>query len=138
MAGLDWTDIYVAGGSILGCLLKNANGFHHSDIDLFLRTDSVEEADKLLSRIYTTIKTNCSKSHGPDVPIETFKTRRTVSIRAPFRSFQVVVKLNWSLMDVLFKFDVDCCSAGFDGNTVWVSERCRRAIVKRCGIPFGF
>eukprot|EP01122_Echinamoeba_exundans_P011680 TRINITY_DN4727_c0_g1_i1.p1 TRINITY_DN4727_c0_g1~~TRINITY_DN4727_c0_g1_i1.p1 ORF type:complete len:567 (-),score=100.96 TRINITY_DN4727_c0_g1_i1:498-2198(-) len=127
--GLDWTNIYVAGGSVLGCLLKNPIGFQHSDIDMFLRADSEAEADALLRRIFDCIKANSAKFS--DQPVETYKSMRTVNVRAPFRNFQVVCQLNWSLMDVLFKFDVDCCCAGFDGERIWVSERCQRSIVKR-------
>jgi hypothetical protein len=96
---------------------------------MFLRADSEAEADALLRRIFDCIRTNSAKNS--DQPVETYKSMRTVNVRAPFRNFQVVCQLNWSLMDVLFKFDVDCCCAGFDGERIWVSERCQRSIAKR-------
>ena len=29
-------------------------------------------------------------------------------------------------------FDIDSCTAGYDGSRVWCLPRCRRALTKRC------
>ena len=34
--GLDWSNVFVAGGAILGCLSSETSGYKSSDIDLFI------------------------------------------------------------------------------------------------------
>ncbi len=36
LEGLDWTNLFVAGGAVLGCMKGMGEGFQSSDIDLFL------------------------------------------------------------------------------------------------------
>jgi len=38
--------------------------------------------------------------------------------------FQVILRLYKTVSEILHGFDVDSCCLGFDGNTIWATERC--------------
>ncbi|CAN0459671.1 unnamed protein product, partial [Ectocarpus sp. 12 AP-2014] len=61
------------------------------------------------------------------------RSLRTVTLVSefPFRKIQIVLRLYKTLAEVLHGFDVDACSVGFDGHTVWATNRAARAICKR-------
>lgn len=45
--GLDWTNVFAAGGAILACLSKEQEGYKSSDIDLFVYgLDNDEDANR--------------------------------------------------------------------------------------------
>lgn len=127
--GLDWTNIFIAGGAVLACLQPDGmTKYPTSDIDIFVHgIDDDEQANNLLKHIHSTIKAN---TQGEGIVI---RTRRTVTIinSYPYRHTQVILRLYKSPAQVLLGFDVDCCTFGYDGNTVWAMERGRRALTKR-------
>jgi hypothetical protein len=65
--GLDWSNLFVAGGCILACLFPGfeANmqspGFKATDIDMFIYGLSPEQANAKLRHIYDVLKTNNGK-----------------------------------------------------------------------------
>ena len=137
---LDWSNVFVAGGSVLGCLLptgasnpREKRAFYHkdayknSDIDLFIYGLSPEEANKKMMQIYECVSESIP---GADEVIA-FRSRHAVTIVSvfPFRHIQIVLRLYKSPAEVLMGFDIDACAVGFDGSSVWMSPRAHHAIV---------
>ncbi|KAJ3340377.1 hypothetical protein HDU93_007102 [Gonapodya sp. JEL0774] len=48
------------------------------------------------------------------------------------KRIQVVLRLYRSPAEILMGFDVDSCTAGFDGSRVWMTSRCARSLIERC------
>jgi len=48
----------------------------------------------------------------------------------PCRHVQIILRLYKSPAEVLFGFDIDSCTVGYDGQRVWMMERGRRALTK--------
>jgi hypothetical protein len=152
LEGFDWVKhgVFACGGAVLGCLLTNNVGFHHADVDLFLCVDTTDAAQEALRAIVETITRNTAKI--TDKPVETFRTKRSISVRTGYRTYQIVTTLYRNLEDVLFAFDVDACCVGFRGNGVattttntttnnnegcaWVTPRAKRAITKRYNLVY--
>jgi len=44
--------------------------------------------------------------------------------------FQVILRLYKTVSEILHGFDVDSCCLGFDGNTIWATERCIFSLTK--------
>jgi len=126
--GLDFTNVFVAGGAVLGCLSSNQDGYRSSDIDLFLYgISSEEEASQKVRSIYRQIVSN-TKGKG-----DVIRTARALTIlcQYPFRHIQIILRLYRSPAEVLLGFDIDSCCVGFDGTDVWCQERFKRALTKR-------
>lgn len=124
--GLDWNNVFAAGGSVVGCLNSSAGG-SGSDIDLFIwGLDSDEEANAKLRHIHQVLQKN-QKSKG-----DVIRTSRAVTFigEYPYRHVQVILRRYKSPAEVLLGFDIDSCSAGFNGTRAMVMERFRRAITK--------
>lgn len=64
---------------------------------------------------------------------EVIRTSRAVTIlnSYPYRHVQIILRLYRSPAEVLLGFDIDACTFGFDGRSVWAMERGRRALNKR-------
>eukprot|EP01127_Copromyxa_protea_P013859 TRINITY_DN376_c0_g1_i1.p1 TRINITY_DN376_c0_g1~~TRINITY_DN376_c0_g1_i1.p1 ORF type:complete len:888 (+),score=171.53 TRINITY_DN376_c0_g1_i1:42-2666(+) len=126
--GLDWNNVFVAGGAVLGCLNAEQDGYRSSDIDLFVHgiTDEAEANEKLKS-IYNTVINN-TRGKG-----DVIRTKRAITILCtyPYRHVQVILRLYKSPAEVLLGFDIDSCCVGFDGTDVWCQERFKRALTKR-------
>ncbi|KAJ3294904.1 hypothetical protein HK104_003182 [Borealophlyctis nickersoniae] len=139
---LDWSNIFAAGGSILGCLapvpedVGTAPGklrehlrkeYPGSDIDLFIYGLDEEAAKAKMQKIFENYVDSC--------PYETiaFRTPHAVTIvsQYPFRHVQIVLRLYKSPAEVLMGFDVDCCGVGFDGERVWSTRRAHHAIMSQ-------
>ena len=66
--GVDWSNLFVAGGSILGCLTSFGGnrfdsldyGFHNADIDIFIHGLNPEEATKKIFDVCEKINKNVS------------------------------------------------------------------------------
>ena len=64
----------------------------------------------------------------------------------PYRHVQIVLRLyrytdnssikplivDRNISEVLIGFDIDCCSVGYDGTTIYAIPRSRRALNTRC------
>lgn len=146
LASLNWKNVFVAGGSILKCMMNpngNTNGnqaspattgdastvnFNGSDIDLFLYDLTPEAANEKIKEIHAVVTRN---SNGK--PPHIIRTRYAITILGdyPLRHIQIVLRLYKSPAEVLIGFDVDACTVGFDGEKVWASKRARRALTKQ-------
>jgi BTB/POZ domain len=42
-------------------------------------------------------------------------------------TIQIILRLYKSPLEILYGFDVDCCSCAYDGHNLWMSERCKVA-----------
>eukprot|EP01087_Luapelamoeba_hula_P016105 TRINITY_DN4921_c0_g1_i2.p1 TRINITY_DN4921_c0_g1~~TRINITY_DN4921_c0_g1_i2.p1 ORF type:complete len:694 (-),score=127.78 TRINITY_DN4921_c0_g1_i2:30-2111(-) len=128
-AGLDFSNVFIAGGSVLAALTNKQGGdtYGKSDIDVFIYgiTDDAA-ANAKLKHIHDVIQRTSSQC-------AVIRTKRTVTFinSYPYRHVQVILKLYKSPAEVLLGFDVDCCTFGFDGEKVWSMERGHRAVVKR-------
>jgi len=143
LRNLNWDNVFAAGGSILAALLplpeKAAASrqtkrlyYHHeaykgSDIDLFFYGLDEKQANEKLKEIYFLI---CDAFPDPTMQPVCFRTSHAVTIvsKFPYRHVQVVLRLYKSPAEVLVGFDVDSCSVGFDGSSVWMTPRCHNSL----------
>jgi hypothetical protein len=129
LAGMNWSNVFLAGGAVLGSLSNDQKEFYQkSDIDLFiygLNTD--DEANKKLKEIYNLVAKN---SNQKPLVLRTFRAV-TILIPFPYRHVQVILRFYKSPTEVLLGFDIDSCCVGYDGDKVWCMERFRRALTKR-------
>lgn len=131
--GFDWSNVLVAGGAVLACLLPGSDErdlFADTDIDLFLYGLDAAQATAKLRAIYNGV---CRAVGGET---QVVRTGNAVTIIAgfPHRHVQLVLRLYKSPAEVLLGFDIDACAVGFDGRRVWAVPRSRRAIVQRRNI----
>lgn len=153
--GLDWNNVFVAGGAVLGAAVSEDTGYRSSDIDIFLYgiTDEAVANEKVrspfpstsrpfsprpsicsldltwkLRTIYQTVVANTNGGNGDVV-----RTHRAITIlnAYPYRHVQIILRLYKSPAEVLMGFDIDSCCIGYDGTDVWCMERFRRALTKR-------
>lgn len=126
--GLDWTNVFCAGGAVLANLVADNSSYNSSDIDLFLYgVESDEVANAKLREIHALIVRNTG-GRG-----DVIRTARAVTIlnAGPYRHVQVVLRVYKSPAEVLLGFDIDSCTVGFDGQNVYCMERFKRAMTKR-------
>lgn len=129
--GMDWSNLFLAGGAVLACVLPEAEGsggFAGSDLDLFVYgLDSEEAANARVRHVHETIRRN-AQSRGHLV-----RTNRAVTILGehPVRHVQIILRLYASPTEVLLGFDIDACCIGFDGRRVLCLERCALALARR-------
>eukprot|EP00029_Vermamoeba_vermiformis_P008738 TRINITY_DN4171_c0_g1_i1.p1 TRINITY_DN4171_c0_g1~~TRINITY_DN4171_c0_g1_i1.p1 ORF type:complete len:2196 (-),score=786.80 TRINITY_DN4171_c0_g1_i1:32-6574(-) len=127
--GLDWSNVFVAGGAVLGSLMNitDRSGFKDSDIDMFLYGLTEEEANDKLKHIYFIVQSNTKAT------CEVIRTKNAVTIlgQYPYRHIQIVLRLYKSPAEILMGFDIDACTVGFDGDKVWGLPRAQRALTKR-------
>jgi hypothetical protein len=140
---LDWSNVFVAGGSVLACLMPldakrtesnaakrkyyHTDGYKSSDIDIFLYGLSEAEAEAKVRHIYDAI---CEALY---VDVVVFRTKHALSIVSewPYRHIQVICRLYKSPAEVLIGFDVDCVGVGYDGKDVLCLPRAHRALTQR-------
>lgn len=139
---IDWSNVVVAGGSILTMLtaekLGDANKMQQwfdktdnfGDIDIFLYGLSDRQATKKLYDIYDNIK----KIMKTEVYCVRGPRAITFVSKYPYRHIQVILKNFSSVAEILNSFDVDCCCVAYDGNNVWTNERAMRAINQKINV----
>ncbi|EIW81880.1 ankyrin [Coniophora puteana RWD-64-598 SS2] len=140
----DWSNIVVAGGSILACLSPlpdeaaqtrrtlrkwfHAEATPTSDIDMFLYGLTPTEAEKKIDYIYRMVR--------DAIPwdVTCVRTKHTVSIHSqyPYRAIQIVLRLYQSPAEILAGFDIDAPCCLYDGNKVWVNPRSLIALMRQC------
>ncbi|KAJ7776442.1 hypothetical protein B0H16DRAFT_1302341, partial [Mycena metata] len=133
LENLDWNNVLVAGGIVLGTLLAVKNpgapdAFNYitdqwesSDIDIYLYGLSAAQATIKAQSIYNTFKANLLDG-TPSFVVKNSKTI-TFYTRHPLRRVQTILKLGKTPKDILLNFDLDVCAVGWDGNTVWMLPR---------------
>lgn len=140
LKGLDWSNIFVAGGIVLGTLLTpavsgaNAPGeWQSSDIDMYifgLNNPTLVQAK--IQHIAATYKKNLP----PGSPFLVVRNSQTITLYSewPRRRVQIVLKLVRSPREVLLNFDLDICACGFDGFDVYLLPRCARTLESKSGL----
>lgn len=132
LRGLDWSNVIVAGGSVLTTLLHVDQardydfGLVRPDIDIYLYGLSVEEANTKMEHIYKVWERNLP-AYSPRLVIKSARTIEYVA-EYPSRRIQIILKLQPQPIDVLLKFDLDVCAVLFDGNGLLMLPRCARAL----------
>ena len=135
-SGLNWNNIFIAGGSILSCLsnefsssIEQGNPFHSSDIDLFIYGLSPFEANQKLNHIYNIVKKN-SNSLGN---LSVIRSSHAITILGefPYRHVQIILRIYQSPAEILMGFDIDCCCFGYNGSRVYCLPRSYRSITKQ-------
>mmetsp|Transcript_11094 Transcript_11094/g.16738 ORF Transcript_11094/g.16738 Transcript_11094/m.16738 type:complete len:725 (-) Transcript_11094:141-2315(-) len=138
LKGMDWSNTFAAGGSVIRCLdlagQSREDESKGSDVDLFLYGLSDEQANAKIKSIYNTVLSNAqSMQKGKMQAAEIIRTKNAVTIigQYPMRHVQIILRMYRSPAEVLMGFDIDSCTAGYDGSRVWCLPRCRRALTKR-------
>ncbi|KAJ7188236.1 hypothetical protein C8R46DRAFT_848497, partial [Mycena filopes] len=126
LRNLDWANILVAGGMVLGTLTFSATKWDSSDVDIYIYGLSADEATAKIRHIYETFRNNLP-SRTPTLAVRN-STTITFYAQWPLRRIQIVLKLVNSPKDVLLNFDLDICAMGWDGTNVWMLPRAARAI----------
>ncbi|KAJ7124079.1 hypothetical protein C8R43DRAFT_1031247 [Mycena crocata] len=133
LKNLDWSNIVVAGGIVLGTLLAVdgappdvAAQWAASDIDVYVYGLGPKAANAKLRHLFETFKANLPRG-TPTLVVRNAKTV-TFYARYPLRRVQVVLKLVRSPRAVLLNFDLDVCAMGWDGNELWMLPRAARAL----------
>lgn len=115
--GLNWENIFLAGGSVLSCITKpdedaeSAKKFNHhrimnrtSDLDLFIYGANQETAENVIKHIYNTIANNV-KTH-----VLVARSQLSITLMANgYRMVQIILRLYKSIPEILMGFDIDCC-----------------------------
>ncbi|TRM65507.1 hypothetical protein BD626DRAFT_616231 [Schizophyllum amplum] len=138
--GLDWANVCVAGGLILGALLTpdlqdghagnaaahKAEEWATSDIDVYIHGLGPEAANSKIAHIADVVRGNLPK----DAPFLLVRNSQTITLysKFPTRRVQIVLKLVESPREVLLNFDLDICAVAFDGSDAWMLPRCARAL----------
>lgn len=143
LKGLDWNNVFVAGGIVLGTLLSppspsssdgaNKDGDNgesetlvNSDIDLYIHSLPPPLANAKIRQIFQTFKSNLPPS-SPTLVVRNSKTITFFS-QYPTKRIQIVLKLVRNPKEVLLNFDLDVCAVGFDGSQVYMLPRTARAL----------
>ncbi|KZT32549.1 hypothetical protein SISSUDRAFT_1055374 [Sistotremastrum suecicum HHB10207 ss-3] len=135
LEGLEWNNLFVAGGIVLGTLLSPSGAalgsetpaeFTNSDIDLYIHGLGPEAACRKIQEIYDVVQSNLPR----DTSILVVRNSQTVTFfsKYPIRRIQIVLKLVDTPKDVLLNFDLDICAVGFDGVEVYMLPRAVRAL----------
>ncbi|KAE8240048.1 hypothetical protein A4X13_0g7964 [Tilletia indica] len=127
---LDWTNVGVAGGSMLACLTESHIGelLRNSDIDLFIW--GLEPPAMLLKLLHIkdTIVANVPNFSSKYVVERSAGALTFIPrIRDHGRKIQVVLRGYCNPAAVLASFDLDPACIFFDGDQVWLSLRAIRA-----------
>ncbi|KAJ7089221.1 hypothetical protein B0H15DRAFT_840002 [Mycena belliarum] len=141
LKNLDWNNLVVAGGIVLGTLLSvdSPDGRPHpdprwnsSDIDIYVYGLGPGQANKKTEHIFETFRANLP-ARTPTLVVRN-STTITFYARYPLRRIQIVLKLVKSPKSVLLNFDLDMCAMGWDGTTLWMLPRAARALETGCSI----
>lgn len=131
--GLDWTNVFVAGGIALTTLLHtlpekdNDTSVRDPDIDLYIYGLGSEDANRKAEEVYDIWAANLPATADQKLVVKNAKTI-TLLPSYPHRRIQINLKLPASPTDILLNFDLDACAIGFDGSRVLMLPRCARAI----------
>jgi len=105
--------VLVAGGRIFSSLF----GTRAPDIDLFLYGTDVTQATET---IFELVKTFGMRSIT--------RTANAFTLNVDQKEYQVILRLYRTPSEVLHGFDVDCCSVGYDGENLWITQRAYYAL----------
>ncbi|KAK0458461.1 uncharacterized protein EV420DRAFT_1542382 [Desarmillaria tabescens] len=137
LRGLNWDNIFVAGGLVFGTLLtphvpsnytdvSKADEWIASDIDLYIYGLNAKQANDKIRHVEEVYKSNLPAGS----PFLVVRNSQTITFYSawPKKRVQIVLKLVKSPREVLLNFDLDVCAAGYDGANVWMLPRFVRAM----------
>ncbi|KAJ6572093.1 hypothetical protein B0H19DRAFT_677499 [Mycena capillaripes] len=138
LRNLDWINVLVAGGIVLGTLMAGDGSPNHvqdwrsSDIDIYVYGLSPEDANKKIQHVFDTFSSN----FPPGTRTFAVRNLKTITFyaRYPLRRIQIVLKLVESPREVLLNFDLDICAMGWDGSNVWMLPRAARSLETGCNV----
>ena len=141
LKGLDWNNLLVAGGIVLGALLvgdspDSSKQWESSDIDVYVYGLGPQAATERIKHIFQVFRANLPQG-APTLVVRNSKTITFYS-DFPTRRIQIVLKLVNSPKDVLLNFDLDICAIGWDGSNVWMLPRAARALERAHIRPVSF
>lgn len=117
LKGLNWSNVFVAGGLVLGSLLsvdtEQREAFAHSDIDVYIYGLDAPKANEKIAEIYKVWQGNLP-THTPTGVVRNSRTI-TFFAKYPLKRVQFVLKLVKDPREVLLNFDLDIASMGWDG-----------------------
>jgi hypothetical protein len=61
--------------------------------------------------------------------LEIMRTRNALSFKYLGEEIQYILRLYQTPSEILHGFDVDCCAVGYDGENIWMTQRCLSALV---------
>ncbi|PVF98266.1 hypothetical protein CPB86DRAFT_362005 [Serendipita vermifera] len=137
LKGLEWPNVFVAGGMVVGSVLcaeesssevseKLKEQWKSSDIDIYIYGLDPLQVNKKIEHLFTVFKNNLPE----DAPILVVRNSKTISFISNFprRRFQIILKIVKNPAEVLLNFDLDICAMGFDGENVYMLPRAARAL----------
>ncbi|KAH8806113.1 ankyrin repeat protein [Xylogone sp. PMI_703] len=152
LAGLDWSNIVVAGSSALLPLLSRRKEVNikddlnvenpletyfqtiasASDIDIFIYgLDSEDAAIKRILELEAAVRKNQRLLPGAGLTLRSENAITFISPKWPYRHVQVILRLYKSISEILTGFDVDCACVAYDGRQVYSNPRGIAAIATR-------
>ncbi|KAG8834292.1 hypothetical protein FRC20_007488 [Serendipita sp. 405] len=134
LKGLEWSNIFVAGGLVLGSLLcvdvedavNTPEQWESSDVDIYIYGLTPAQANDKIRHLYDIFKRNLP-SDAPTLVVRNSKTISFIS-QYPIRRFQIILKMCQSPAEVLLNFDLDICAMGYDGKQLYMLPRAARAL----------
>ncbi|KAF8311748.1 hypothetical protein DL93DRAFT_1385226 [Clavulina sp. PMI_390] len=132
LAGLDWSNVFIAGGIVLSTLLCTSDAkiddYTSSDIDVYIHGLGPAAANKKIQHIFDVWKSNLPPSAREKTLV--VRNSRTITFFSeyPVKRVQVVLKLVTSPKEVLLNFDLDICAMGYDGSSLMMLPRAARAL----------
>ena len=134
LRGLDWSNVFVAGGMAVTTLLHTAGptqdddrSIRDCDVDVYLYGLDPEQANLKVEEIYNVWRSNLPPTNRQQLVVKNHKTILFLS-DYPHRRIQIILKLLTSPTQALLNFDLDTCAVGFDGSRVLMLPRCARAM----------
>ncbi|KAJ6573300.1 hypothetical protein B0H10DRAFT_1964120 [Mycena sp. CBHHK59/15] len=135
LKNLDWTNLMVAGGIVLGALISVANSegvlspgelWKASDIDVYIYRLSPRQANQKIRHLFAMFRSNLPQG----TPVLAVRNSMTITLyaRYPLRRIQIVLKLVKSPKAALLNFDLDVCAVGWDRSQVWMLPRAAHAL----------
>ncbi|KAK0556916.1 hypothetical protein OC844_005718 [Tilletia horrida] len=134
LAGLDYTNMVMAGGFPLSCLVTNPRGgplFQASDIDLYLYASSGTQATRKALHIQEVIDKNVGNFEQHYHIVRTMGTLTFVpkaGTGSKYPKIQLVMKIHYNGLDVIANFDRDEVSMAWDGAELYLDVRAVRAV----------
>lgn len=122
------TGVFIAGGRIFSALF----GSPYADTDLFLYGYSEAQALSQIEKITQVLKKQVfaldQRKENRRMPQRCIRTANAITISCYGNEFQVILRLYRSPSEIIHGFDVDCCSIGYDGKDIWITQRALFAI----------
>lgn len=132
LEGLDWSNVFVAGGIILCTMLAvtdvDLKKYVSSDIDVYIYGLGPVEANEKVQHLFDVWKKNLPENARSKALAVRNSGTITFFSRYPLKRLQIVLKLVKNPKEVLLNFDLDICAMGYDGESVLMLPRACRAL----------